>query len=49
MGTKYGIFLNNTLEKGHSGETKTFGNPQLSVKEDFEIEDVEVWGIDEND
>lgn len=50
MGIKYGIYLNNKLEKGHSGATKTFTNEgSLSQKEDFEIENVEVWGIDNDD
>lgn len=50
MGEGYGIFLNNKLEKGSSAGTRTFGNTgPLSLKENFEIENIEVWGIDEND
>jgi hypothetical protein len=33
MGSRYGIFIKNTLDKGHSGATDTFGNTEkLSVK-----------------
>ena len=46
MGFKYGIYVNKTLERGSSSETKTFGNPMLSRKEDFEVEEIEVWAPD---
>lgn len=47
MGFKYGIFLRNDLDRGSSSSTITFGNPQgLSKKEDFLVEEVELWGID---
>ena len=50
MGTGYGIFMNNKLEKGSSASTRTFGNPSsLSRSEHFEIDSIEVWGIDETD
>lgn len=47
MGFKYGIFLKNDLDKGSTAATKTFGNEgPLSRKEDFLVEEVEVWGVD---
>ena len=47
MGSKYGIYINSTLEKGFSSPTDTFGNAErLSVGEDFIIENIEVWGLD---
>jgi hypothetical protein len=47
MGFKYGIFVKNDLDKGSTAKTSTFGNPDiLSKKEDFYIDEVEVWGID---
>lgn len=39
--------MNRNLEKGSSAATNTFGNTQpLSAKEDFHIDEVEVWGVD---
>jgi hypothetical protein len=39
MGVKYGLFLKNTLDKGSSSQSYTFGNTEsLSKKEDFIIE-----------
>lgn len=47
MGLGYGIYLNNKLEKGSSAATRTFGNTApLSQSENFEVENIEVWGID---
>ncbi len=41
MGLNYGIFVRNTLDKGSSSRTSTFGNPDmLSKKEDFLVDDV---------
>jgi hypothetical protein len=41
MGFKYGLFVRNTLDKGSSARTDTFGNPDmLSKKEDFLVDDV---------
>lgn len=38
MGIKYGLFLRNTLDKGSSAQSFTFGNSEsLSKKEDFTI------------
>ena len=46
MGFKYGIFLKNDLTKGSTAPTSTFGNKQrFSKKEDFMVEEVEVWGV----
>lgn len=47
MGSKYGIFINSVLEKGFSAATETFGNTEpLSLKEDFIVENIEVWGLE---
>ena len=47
MGFKYGIYVKNDLDKGSSSGTKTFGNSEkLSKKEDFFIEEIEIWGVD---
>lgn len=47
MGIKYGLFLRNTLDKGNSSSTLTFGNEEgLSAKEDFLIDEVELWTVD---
>lgn len=32
MGFKYGIFIKNTLDKGSSASTKTFGNAEMLSK-----------------
>lgn len=41
-------FLDRGLEKGHckGAVNTTFGNPRLSAEDVFEIEVVEVWGVD---
>ena len=47
MGMKYGIFVQRNFEKGSSASTNTFGNTDmLSKKEDFLIDDIEIWGVD---
>lgn len=47
MGFKYGIFLKNDMDKGSTATTHTFGNKGiLSKKEDFYVDEVEVWAID---
>lgn len=47
MGIKYGIFVDRTFDKGSSASTFTFGNPDmLSKKEDFLIDEFEIWGVD---
>ena len=39
MGVKYGLFIKNTMDKGSSSATFTFGNAEgLSKKEDFTVE-----------
>lgn len=49
MGVQYGIFINRNFEKGTSAPTFTFGNKEpLSVKENFLIDEIELWGIDIN-
>lgn len=38
MGVKYGLFIRNTIDKGSSAASYTFGNNEsLSKKEDFII------------
>lgn len=47
MGVKYGLFVRNTMDKGSSSATYTFGNTEsLSKKEDFTVEEVELWTVD---
>ena len=47
MGFKYGIFIKNDFDRGSTANTTTFGNQEiLSKKEDFYIDEVEVWGMD---
>jgi hypothetical protein len=44
---KYGLFIRNTMDKGSSSATFTFGNSEgLSKKEDFTVEEVELWAVD---
>lgn len=47
MGFTFGILIKRDLDRGSSSSTYTFGNTDiLSKKEDFAIEEIEVWGID---
>jgi hypothetical protein len=47
MGVKYGLFIKSTMDKGSSSATFTFGNSEgLSKKEDFTVEEVELWAVD---
>lgn len=47
MGFKYGIWIKNDFDKGSTCSTHTFGNTEiLSKKEDFYIQEIEIWGID---
>lgn len=47
MGFKYGIWIKNDFDKGSTSSTATFGNPgMLSKKEDFFLEEMEIWGVD---
>ena len=47
MGFKYGIYVKNDMDSGSTARTDTFGNKcMLSKKEEFYIDDVELWGID---
>lgn len=47
MGVNYGIFVDRNLEKGSSASTNTFGNKErLSKKEDFLVDEIELWGVD---
>eukprot|EP01016_Furgasonia_blochmanni_P039253 TRINITY_DN4855_c0_g2_i1.p1 TRINITY_DN4855_c0_g2~~TRINITY_DN4855_c0_g2_i1.p1 ORF type:complete len:602 (+),score=71.32 TRINITY_DN4855_c0_g2_i1:99-1904(+) len=44
----YGLFINNELTKGSSDMSITFGNPVLSKNSDFEIINLEIWGLQNN-
>ena len=47
MGLKYGIYIDSNLEKGFSSPTDTFGNTEsLSLHEDFLVENIEIWGLE---
>jgi len=43
---RYGIWLHESLTKGHSSTSLTFRNDILSSTSDFEVSVVEVWGLD---
>jgi hypothetical protein len=42
-GGKFGIWLDSNLERGMSGSSETFGNPQFSSNEIFKIVSVQVY------
>jgi len=44
----HGWFIDKWLERGycHGEVCTTFGNPRLSVEESFEVDALEVWGLD---
>ena len=46
MGDNYGIFLNNFLSKGVTYPTQTFDSPCLTLENDFNVSNLEVWGFD---
>lgn len=47
MGFKYGIWIKNDFDKGSTSSTATFGNTGiLSKKEDFFVEEMEIWAVD---
>ncbi|XP_028410011.1 TLD domain-containing protein 1-like [Dendronephthya gigantea] len=44
----FGLWLDSEFGPGHSKarpKCTTYGNPQLSASEEFEIEEIEVWGV----
>uniref|UniRef100_A0A8C7W263 TLDc domain-containing protein n=1 Tax=Oncorhynchus mykiss TaxID=8022 RepID=A0A8C7W263_ONCMY len=43
---EFGLWLDGDLYHGRSHSCKTFGNPMLSKKEDFYIQDIEIWAFE---
>uniref|UniRef100_A0A7N9AWM7 Oxidation resistance protein 1 n=1 Tax=Mastacembelus armatus TaxID=205130 RepID=A0A7N9AWM7_9TELE len=43
---EFGLWLDGDLYHGRSHSCKTFGNPMLSKKEDFYVQDIEVWSFE---
>lgn len=44
----FGLWLHSDFGPGHSKarpKCTTYGSPQLSGSEEFEVEDIEVWGV----
>ena len=44
----FGLWLDSEFGPGHSKarpKCTTYGNPQLSASEEFQIEEIEVWGV----
>ncbi|KAI4811583.1 hypothetical protein KUCAC02_014463, partial [Chaenocephalus aceratus] len=42
----FGLWLDGDLYHGRSHSCKTFGNPMLSKKEDFYVQDIEIWAFE---
>ncbi|XP_048085620.1 oxidation resistance protein 1b isoform X3 [Alosa alosa] len=45
-GGEFGLWLDGDLYRGRSHSCKTFGNPMLSKKEDFVVQDIEIWSFE---
>ncbi|KAJ8353796.1 hypothetical protein SKAU_G00213630 [Synaphobranchus kaupii] len=45
-GGEFGLWLDGDLYHGRSHSCKTFGNPMLSQKEDFYVQDIEIWSFE---
>ena len=43
---EFGLWLDGDLYHGRSNPCKTFGNPRLSQKEDFVLQDIEIWAFE---
>ncbi|KAK7146900.1 hypothetical protein R3I94_009669 [Phoxinus phoxinus] len=43
---EFGLWLDGDLYHGRSNSCKTFGNPMLSMKEDFFVQDIEIWSFE---
>ncbi|CAK56645.1 unnamed protein product (macronuclear) [Paramecium tetraurelia] len=46
-GDKYGLFVSSSFSKGESNPSETFDNEVLSSEVNFQIQEFEVWGLDE--
>ena len=44
-GGEFGLYLDGDLKSGTSGDSETFGNKCLTLTEDFDIAEVELWGF----
>ncbi|XP_006002202.1 oxidation resistance protein 1a isoform X2 [Latimeria chalumnae] len=45
-GGEFALWLDGDLYHGRSHSCKTFGNPVLSKKEDFFVQDIEIWAFE---
>lgn len=45
-GGEFGLWLDGDLYHGRSSPCKTFGNPRFSQKEDFVVQDIEIWAFE---
>lgn len=45
-GGEFALWLDGDLYHGRSNPCKTFGNPRLSMKEDFVLQDIEIWAFE---
>ncbi|XP_030645613.1 oxidation resistance protein 1b [Chanos chanos] len=45
-GGEFGLWLDGDLYHGRSHSCKTFGNPMLSKKEDFFVQNIEIWAFE---
>uniref|UniRef100_A0A8C4Z2X3 Oxidation resistance protein 1 n=1 Tax=Gadus morhua TaxID=8049 RepID=A0A8C4Z2X3_GADMO len=43
---EFGLWLDGDLYHGRSHSCKTFGNPMLSKKEDFYVQEIEIWAFE---
>ncbi|XP_056330669.1 oxidation resistance protein 1a isoform X2 [Danio aesculapii] len=43
---EFGLWLDGDLYHGRNHSCKTFGNPMLSMKEDFFVQDIEIWSFE---
>ncbi|KAJ3597403.1 hypothetical protein NHX12_000930, partial [Muraenolepis orangiensis] len=43
---EFGLWLDGDLYHGRSHSCKTFGNPMLSKKEDFYVQEIEIWSFE---
>ena len=43
----HAIFIRADMWEGSSYPTRTYGNPSLASSEEFVVQDLELWGLDE--